>query len=169
MPAVAATESWKPVERTRKGSTSTSPVMARARRWTPVVGRPHAVATAAAAAMATARRTDGSNRVTVANRASSTATAASRAGRAGSAQDRCGHGQDEGHVLTGDGQEVGEPRAPEVVGQLGGLVAVVAEHQPHEQRPAILAHHLGPVAQGAAEVVGRPPRGAAAGGPGERR
>lgn len=67
MPAEAPTDSPNPTERTSRGSTSTSTVTARARRRSRSAGRPRAAARQASAAMAPARRTDGSKRTRSAN------------------------------------------------------------------------------------------------------
>ncbi len=63
MPVVAATDSWKPTECTSTGSIRTSAATATARPRIRVTGRPANADTAATTAMAVARRTDGSNRV----------------------------------------------------------------------------------------------------------
>ena len=78
IPVVAPTESRKPTERTRSGSTRTSPATARARMRPRPALRPRPDAVAAIAAMVTARSTDGSNRVTSAKKASSVSVTAHR-------------------------------------------------------------------------------------------
>lgn len=67
MPAHAETESRKPIEPARSGSTSTSPVPASDSTRIDDAGRPRVAAPNASPAMATARRTDGSHRVSTPN------------------------------------------------------------------------------------------------------
>ena len=72
---MAHTDSWKASTRTRNGSATSTPATAQARVRRPVSGRPRAALVTAVPAMATARSTDGSKRVSSANtpsRASST-------------------------------------------------------------------------------------------------
>ena len=71
-PEEAATESWNPRERGRNGSASTEAVTASARIRIPSAARALPAAVEATAAMAEARMTDGSNRVSVANPSSTT-------------------------------------------------------------------------------------------------
>jgi hypothetical protein len=79
MPADAATERRKPIEKTSRGSTSTSPATASASSRMPDCGRPLTAATRARAAMASARRTDGSHRVSNPNSPRVASPASSRA------------------------------------------------------------------------------------------
>jgi len=79
MPPLAATERPKPTEWARKGSAINRAVTDSASTLVPVDGRPSTEALAAVSAMATARRTDGSQRVIAPN---TTTTAAPRAKRA---------------------------------------------------------------------------------------
>ncbi|HKE77615.1 MAG TPA: hypothetical protein VKB57_28600, partial [Acidimicrobiales bacterium] len=67
MPAVPATDSWKPTEVTSSGSTSSMPATPSASVRSAVAGRPRAAAIAVTDAIAVARRTDGSARVSRAN------------------------------------------------------------------------------------------------------
>ncbi len=78
MPAQAPAESRKPTEPASIGSSSTSPVTAKASTRTELTGRPRAVAVMASAAMATARSTDGSHRVNAPKVISTTTPATSR-------------------------------------------------------------------------------------------
>jgi hypothetical protein len=64
IPADAATESWKPTDHTSSGSNSTSVATASARARAVEVGRPASTAVTAMAAIAEARSTEGSKRVT---------------------------------------------------------------------------------------------------------
>ena len=70
MPAAPATDSRKPSDVARRGSISSMAVTPRVNVRTDEAGRPAAAPTAATDAMAVARRTDGSARVTSANIAS---------------------------------------------------------------------------------------------------
>jgi hypothetical protein len=70
-------------------------------------------------------------------------------------QRRSGQRQDERHVRTGDGGQVGEPGGAEVVGQLRGLLAVVAQHHPEEQRPVPDGEVGDTFLEGAAHPVGQ--------------
>jgi hypothetical protein len=54
---------------------------------------------------------------------------------------------------------VGEPGGPEVVGQLGRLLAVVTQHHPEEQRPVPDGEVGGAGLEGAAHAVGQAVRG----------
>ena len=65
--AAAATESWNPATPTSNGSASSTQVTARASTRTPDAGRPSVQAVTAIMAIAVARSTDGSKRVTAAN------------------------------------------------------------------------------------------------------
>ena len=67
MPAVAHTESWKASTPSTNGSINSTAATAQARVRRPCRGRPRAALTTAAAAMATARITEGSKRVITAN------------------------------------------------------------------------------------------------------
>lgn len=67
MPNEAPTESWKPTDRTSRGSTRSSPVTASASTRTDPAGRPVSVAVAATTAIADALRTEGSKRVSSPN------------------------------------------------------------------------------------------------------
>ena len=69
MLADAATDSWNPTEWTSIGSTSTSAVTARPRSRMLLASRPSVAASAARLAIADARRTDGSKRVSSAKNA----------------------------------------------------------------------------------------------------
>ena len=71
-------------------------------------------------------------------------------------QQRGGDGQDEGDVLTGDRQQVGEASGPEVVDLGLGLFAVVAQHQPGEEGAATLRQRGRPVDERSPELVGEP-------------
>ncbi len=78
MPAAAATDSWKPATPTSSGSSRITAVTASPRTRRPEAGRPSVQAVTAIMAMAVARSTDGSNRVTAANNRSSPIVAAQR-------------------------------------------------------------------------------------------
>ncbi len=71
------------------------------------------------------------------------------------AEGRPGHGEDEGDVLAGHDEQVGQPRGPEVVGHHRRLAPVVAEHEPPEQRPGVGRQVGGAPEQEAAEAVQR--------------
>ena len=66
-PQVAHTDSWKASTRTRKGSATSTAATAQARVRRPDSGRPRAALVTATPAMAAARSTDGSKRVSSAN------------------------------------------------------------------------------------------------------
>ncbi len=78
MPAAPATESWKPSDVARSGSIRSMPVAPRVNVRTEEVGRPAAMPTAATDAIAVARSTDGSARVTSANMANTASVTARR-------------------------------------------------------------------------------------------
>lgn len=78
MPPEPATDSWKPSDVTSNGSTSNAPAVPSARVRSVDVGRPRTVPVAATAAIAVARTTDGSQRVSSANPASTASVAAQR-------------------------------------------------------------------------------------------
>ena len=78
MPAAPATDSRKPSEVVSSGSTSTIAPTPSASARSDDAGRPTATPTAATAAMAEARRTEGSNRVTRAKPTSTPRVASSR-------------------------------------------------------------------------------------------
>jgi len=78
MPPAPATDSWKPSEVTSSGSTSTMAATPSASVRADEAGRPSAVPTAATAAIAVARSTEGSARVTRANIARPASVAPSR-------------------------------------------------------------------------------------------
>lgn len=73
IPALAPTDSPKPTEWARNGSASRSTVTERASTRVPAEGRPISDAVIAVTAMATARSTDGSQRV-IAPKTTTTAT-----------------------------------------------------------------------------------------------
>ncbi len=79
IPALAATESPKPTEWDRNGSASSSAVTARASTLVPAEGRPSRDAVMAVSAIATARRTDGSQRVMAPKTTTTSAPSAKRA------------------------------------------------------------------------------------------
>src|SRR5581483_10504312 len=87
MPADAPTESWKPVVRTRNGSAMSRPVTASASNRSRDASRPSVEAVTASAAIADARSTDGSKRVTSAKNPM-TASVATRRGRSVSRRSR---------------------------------------------------------------------------------
>jgi hypothetical protein len=78
MPAAPATDSRNPNDVASSGSTSSMAATPNASVRTVEVGRPSAAPTAATDAMATARSTEGSARVTSANKASTASVAANR-------------------------------------------------------------------------------------------
>jgi hypothetical protein len=78
MPAVPATESWKPTDVTSSGSNRSMAATPRASVRSADVGRPSARPTAATDAIAVARKTDGSARVRRVNAASTASVTTSR-------------------------------------------------------------------------------------------
>src|SRR5207244_897067 len=124
-------------------------------------GRPSVDATSAIPVIASARSTDGSQRVTNPKRTSTTAAAA-RPTEAQAAEERRGEREDERHVLPRDDEEVREAGRPEVVDRLDRLPAVVTEHEPGEQGAAVVRQRRGPGEQRAPHAVrqsgGRAPR-----------
>ena len=109
-------------------------------------GRPRAAASSVSPAMATARSTDGSQRVRVPNRTSATSPPARRPLRRRRPRNGSEEGEDEGHVLPRYDEQVREARGPEVVGDLGPLLAVVAQDEAGEQGPP-LGRQVGRAAQ----------------------
>lgn len=72
---------------------------------------------------------------------------------------RAGGGEHEGHVLAGHGQQVREPGRPEVVGQVDGLAAVVAEHDAQEETLEPIRQAGRASTQQAPDAVGEPADG----------
>ena len=163
MPSVAATERWKPVEPTRRGSTSRQPGHGQAEQLEagcrPAPGRRH-------------RRTPGHGDRPQ-HRGLAPGQHHEQGEEPGDAHDppadrqaleqRSGHGQDEGDVLARHGQEVRQTRAAEVVHEGRRLVAVVAQDEPDVERSAVVAQVGGPVGQQPPQPVGDPPRGCGGG------
>ena len=110
MASDAPTDSWNPTERTSSGSIRTRPAdRERQGRGPHRLGRPSAPAVTAMAAMAEARSTDGSNRVTTPNAPITASVTAHRPRHATRLEHRSDQDQHEGHVLAGDDEQVGQP------------------------------------------------------------
>ncbi len=58
-------------------------------------------------------------------------------------QQGCHHGEQQRDVLAGDDEQVGEPRGPEVAGDLGRLPAGIAQHEAVEQRTLLVGQRRG--------------------------
>ena len=71
-------------------------------------------------------------------------------------QHRPGERQRERDVLPRHGEQVREPGAPEGIGEVGGLLPVVAEDQSSEERPLARIQGRGSGDQGAPQPVGKP-------------
>ena len=71
------------------------------------------------------------------------------------AEQRTEQHQHEGDVLARHGLEVGQTGSAEVVGHLGGLGAVVAEHDAEQQRACAVRQVGGAALEGSAQPVGR--------------
>ena len=142
--------------RTSSGSTSSRPVTATAITRTRESGRPPMARVVASAAIADARSTDGSNRVITPNRPITASVAEQARPQPQPPQHRTDQREGEGDVLAGHRQEVGEPGAEEVVGQVGRLVPVVADDEAREQRPLAVVERRRARHQRAAQAVGQP-------------
>ena len=105
--------------------------------------------------MATARRTDGSQRVRMPN----STRAASPPARRPLSRNRLRKGPSRARTKAtfwpGHDEQVRQARGPEVVGDLRALVAVVAQDEPGEQGPVAGRQDAGTPQQGAAEAVGQ--------------
>ena len=138
MPAAPATDRRNPRDVTSSGSTSTTPVTPRARVRRVEAGRPSAVPTAATPAIAVARSTDGSARVSSAKPASTAIVARKAGAEPQPRQHRGGDHQREGDVLPRYGEKVGEAGGPEGVGHVRRLGPVVAEGDAGEKAAVAL-------------------------------
>ncbi len=135
IPAVAATDSWNPIDQTSHGSRITSTRTAAARIEPVARGLPISTPTSAIVAITPARITDGSAPVITTKNATVPTPRPNRGQRVklkerGQPEDRRQH---HGDVLARHHQQVAEPAGLEVAHHAGVQLRCVPQRQPEEQ------------------------------------